>query len=51
MYGLVQVTQQGVTGSQECIAALDLRDGGTQVCNVTLDRASRNKTRVGEKFR
>ncbi len=38
MYGLVQVTQQGVTGSQECIAALDLRDGGTQVWNVTLDR-------------
>ena len=28
MYRLVQVTEQGVTGSQECIAALDLRDGG-----------------------
>ena len=39
MYGLVQVTEKGVTGSQECIAALDLRDGRTQVWNVTLDRS------------
>lgn len=38
MYGLVQKTENGVTGSQECIAALDLRDGRTQVWNVTLDR-------------
>ncbi len=39
MYGLVQITEKGVTGSQECIAALDLRDGRTQVWNVTLDRS------------
>jgi hypothetical protein len=39
MYGLVQVTEKGVTGSQECIASLDLRDGRTQAWNVTLDRS------------
>ena len=39
MYGLVQVTEKGVTGSQESIAALDLRDGRTRAWNVTLDRS------------
>ena len=39
MYGLVQVTAKGVTGAQESIAALDLRDGRTQAWNVTLDRS------------
>ena len=38
-YGLVQITEKGVTGSQECIASLDLRDGRTQAWNVTLDRS------------
>ena len=39
MYGIVQLTEKGVTGSQECIAVLDLRDGRTQAWNVTLDRS------------
>jgi hypothetical protein len=39
MYGLVQVTEKGVAGSQECIVSLDLRDGRTQAWNVSLDRS------------
>lgn len=39
MYGSVQVTEKGATDWQELIAALDLRDGGTRVWNVTRERS------------
>ena len=31
--------EKGVTGSQECIVSLDLRNGRTQARNVTLDQS------------
>ena len=38
LYGIVQQTQKGVTGSSEHIVSLDLRDGQTQDWNVQMER-------------
>jgi hypothetical protein len=39
LYGIVQETEKGVTGSSEHLVALDLRDGKLQEWNVQLERA------------
>ena len=39
LYGLVQETKKGVTGTSEHIVSLDLRDGSFRAWNVPLERA------------
>jgi len=39
LYGLVQETKKGVTGTSERIVSLDLRDGSFRAWNVPLERA------------
>ncbi len=39
MYGQLQLVKKGVHGTQECLASLDLHDGGVKAWNVTLDRS------------
>jgi hypothetical protein len=44
MCGTVELTKEGVTGSQEFVIATQLADGATRAWNVTLDsRAAANE--------
>ena len=38
LYGIVQQTEKGVTGSSEHIVSLDLRDGKMQAWNVPMEQ-------------
>ncbi len=40
MYGALQLTERGVTGWQEFVVAVDLRDGRARAWNVTLEQSA-----------